>query len=73
MKIYLIYDKTIQQFIEKRCGAGRKYLVYGDIRSARMMANQIKEYGIGYNPIKYKEDDIVVVEYITDIEHMKEV
>lgn len=73
MKVYLIYDKTLSQFINKRCGVGRKYLVYGDIRSARMMANQIKKYGIGYDPVRYKNDDIVVVEYETNIEHMKEV
>lgn len=73
MKIYLIYDKTLSQFINKRCGEGRKYLVYGDIRSARTMANQIKICGIGYNPCRYKNDDIVVVEYETNIEHMKEV
>ena len=73
MKVYLIYDKTLSQFINKRCGDGRKYLVYGDLRSARTMANHIKKYGIGYSPIRYKEDDVVVVEYEANIEHMKEV
>lgn len=70
MKIYLIYDKTLSQFINKRCGDGRKYLVYGDIRSARTMANSIKKYGIGFDPVKYKNDDIIVVEYEANIEHM---
>ena len=70
MKIYLIYDKTLSQFIDKRNGDGRKYLVYGDVRSARAMANNIKKYGIGFAPIKYKNDDIVVVGYEANIEHM---
>lgn len=73
MKIYLIYDKTLSQFINKRNGDGRKYLVYGDIRSARTMANSIKRFGVGYDPVRYKNDDIAVVEYETNIEHMKEV
>ena len=73
MKVYLIYDKTLSQFINKRSGDGRKYLVYGDLRSARTMANFIKKYGIGYEPVRYKDDDIVVVEYDANIEHMKEV
>lgn len=44
MKVYLIYDKTINSFIDKRpFHDGRKYLVYGDIRSARAMANNLKK------------------------------
>lgn len=73
MKVYLIYDKTLSQFINKRCGDGRKYLVYGDVRSARIMANMIKEEGIGWNPVMYKDDNIVVVEYEANINDMKEV
>lgn len=74
MKVYLIYDKTLNSFVDKRpFSEGRKYLIYGDKRSARMMANNVKKYGIGYNPVKYKNDEIVVVEYDANIEHMKEV
>lgn len=73
MKVYLIYDKTQQEFVGKRPLAdGRKYLVYGDIRSARIMANYIKKYGSDYQE-KNKNNDIVVVEYEAKIEHMKEV
>lgn len=74
MKVYLIYNKTLNCFVDKRpLSDGRKYLMYGDIRSARMMANNVKKYGIGYNPVKHKNDDIVVVEYEANIQHMKEV
>ena len=72
MKVYLIYDKTLKSFINNRCGDGRKYLVYGDIRSARMMANTIKKYGSDFDN-SHKNNDVVVVEYIANIEHMKEV
>lgn len=44
MKVYLIYDKTQQEFVDKRpLASGRKYLIYGDIRSAKIMANYIRE------------------------------
>lgn len=73
MKIYLIYDKTSSTFIDKRpLSEGRRYLVYGDIRSARMMANQIKKYGIRLDN-KHKNDDVIVVEYEANIEHMREI
>ncbi len=72
MKVYLIYDKTLKCFVNNRCGDGRKYLVYGDIRSARMMANRIKEWGADYDD-SHKNNDVVAVEYIANIEHMKEV
>lgn len=73
MKVYLIYDKKQQEFIGKRPIAdGRKYLVYGDIRSARIMANSIKKYGLDYQD-SHKGNNIVVVEYQANIEHMKEV
>lgn len=72
MKIYLIYNKTLSCFINKRYGDGRTHLVYGDVRSARYMANRIKKDGLGYDSL-HKNDDIVVVEYQANIEHMKEV
>lgn len=72
MKVYLIYDKTLKCFVSNRCGNGRKYLVYGDIRSAKMMASIIKKYGADYDN-SHKNNDVVAVEYIANIEHMKEV
>lgn len=73
MKVYLIYDKTQQEFVGERPMAdGRKYLVYGDMRSARTMANRIREDGSDYQN-NHKYNDVVVVEYEANIEHMKEV
>ena len=72
MKVYLIYDKTLKCFVNNRCGDGRKYLVYGDVRSARTMANRIKELGVNYDSL-HKSNDVVVVEYMANIEHMREV
>ena len=73
MKVYLIYDKTKQEFVGKRpISDGRKYLVYGDIRSARIMSNSIKKYGSDYQD-SHRGNDVVVVEYEANIEHMKEV
>ena len=74
MKVYLIYNKTLNCFVDKRPHSdGRRYLMYGDKRSARMMANNVKKYGIGFRDVKHKDDDIIVVEYDANIEHMKEV
>ena len=73
MKVYFIYNKTWNRYIDKNLlSDGRTYLIYGDLRSARRMANSIKKHGVGF-PSKYKNDDIVVLEYETNKNHMKEV
>ena len=74
MKVYFIYNKTLDCFVDKRpFSDGRKYLIYGDLRSARAMANNVKKYGIGFKPVQHKNNDIVVLEYEANNEHMKEV
>lgn len=64
-KIYLIYNITDKEFIIKYPGYrdGRKYLVYGDKRSATIMKNSLSKY-------EFKDKELKVVEYEPYIDDM---
>lgn len=62
-KIYLIYNVNDKEFIFKYPGyrEGRKYLIYGDKRSATIMKNSLMKWD-------FKDKELKVVEYIPKIE-----
>lgn len=61
---YAIFNITQNKYIFKFYGGGRRYLIYGDLASARRMLNQLKEH------YKFKDDKLRIVELVPKIEDL---
>ena len=59
IKAYVIFNITKNQyiFISEKYKCSRRFLVYGDLASARRMMNDLKKY-------YYKNDELRIVEMI---------
>lgn len=65
---YVIFNITQNKYIFKNFSycSGRKYLVYGDLSSARRMLNILKRY-------EFKDDELRIVEMIPKIDELNKV
>lgn len=61
---YAIFNITQNKYIVKpSISGGRKYLIYGDLASARRMLTQLKKY-------EFKNDKLRIVELVPKIEDL---
>lgn len=62
---YVIFNVTQNKYIIKgsRYSSGRRYFVYGDLKSARRMLTQLKRFD-------FKDDELRIVEMIPKVEEL---